>query len=52
MILNHFHTLYFLYGVTCTLLVMVLVLWIAAKVMERKIKKMKAELDEKEEGRP
>ena len=36
----HFATLYFLFGVTCTLLVLLIVLWIATKVMERKIKKM------------
>lgn len=43
MIINHFATLYFLFGVTCTLLVLLIALWIATKVMERKIKKMRDE---------
>lgn len=46
MIINHFATLYFLFGVTCTLLVLLIALWIATKVMERKIKKLKKELEE------
>lgn len=41
--INHFATLYFLFGVTCTLLVLLIALWIATKVMERKIKKMEGE---------
>ena len=38
--INNYFTLCFLFGVTCTLLVLAIVLWIATKVMERKIKKM------------
>ena len=38
-----FHALYFLFGVAVTLIVMCAALWIATKVMERKIKKMEDE---------
>lgn len=48
MIINHFATLYFLFGVTCTLLVLLIALWIATKVMERKIKKMRDEDHDRE----
>lgn len=40
-----FCTLYFLFGVAVTLIVMCAALWIASKIMERKIKKMEREKD-------
>lgn len=38
-----FYALYFLFGVAVTLIVMCAALWIATKVVERKIKKMEGE---------
>lgn len=47
MIINHFLVLYFLFGIVCALLVMCAALWIATKVMERRIEKMKGENNER-----
>ena len=39
-----FCSLYFLFGVVCTLLVACAALWIAAVILERRIKRMREEL--------
>lgn len=45
MILYGTHATYFLMGVVCTLLVMIVVLAVASAVLERKRKRMQDELD-------